>query len=399
MSAVRPLRASPCRTRCTSPVPAAASWSRNVCASVPTVSSADCAAWRRAPTVPLLSIMAARRVYSWRSETVWPVLAPRLAPTSAWRPVDTSFCASTSCACSLASDWRIAPETALVDVNVVFMSLADGRQQRTEHVVDGGDEPARGLVGSLQLQEERHLLVEVDAGDAGERVGGALEQGGLVVRLLARRLARGLEPAYRRGREAGQGGCGAYAGRRVEDALLVERGDELVEPVGEARGAGRIVEVGGVARDGAVAQLGRIAALRRVDAGADRDRAGDPHLDRAGRRHRRCTAPGEETGNVGQRRRSALVALGEGFDEAARDLVELRLVGDGDVVAHLREGGDAARGRAEGRAAGHRHSVDEDGRPGRAGLVELGGRKGNRPRLRIEQSEPVIGVDRHVVVG
>src|SRR5436190_5209658 len=108
--------------------------------------SADCDASRRVATRPLLSIMACRRVSSWRRETDWPVLLPSVAPTSAYRPVATSFCASTSCDCSFIIVSRATSEMALVDVNVVFMSPSRRRYQRAVHVVDGGNELAGGLV-------------------------------------------------------------------------------------------------------------------------------------------------------------------------------------------------------------------------------------------------------------
>ena len=92
------------------------------------------------------------------------------------RPVATSFCASASFACSFISEDRRAPDTALVAMNVLVMALSRRLQQRAEHVVDGGDEARRGLIGALELEQQRHLLVEVDAGDLGERVGGPLQQ-------------------------------------------------------------------------------------------------------------------------------------------------------------------------------------------------------------------------------
>src|SRR5712691_3436199 len=133
--------------------------------------SADCDASRRVETMPLLSMMPCRRVCSCRSETLWPVLLPRLVPTSARRPVETSFCATVSCDCSFIIVSREASAIALVDVTVVFMSLSRRREQRAVHVVDGGEELAGGLVRPLQIQHQRHFFVEVDAGGTRERIG------------------------------------------------------------------------------------------------------------------------------------------------------------------------------------------------------------------------------------
>src|SRR5882724_5628614 len=98
----------------------------------------------------------------------WPVLLPRVAPTSAYRPVVTSFCASVSCDCSFISDTRVASVMALVEVNVVFISASRRREECAEHVVDGRDELAGSLVRALEIQQKRHLLVEVDARRVGQ---------------------------------------------------------------------------------------------------------------------------------------------------------------------------------------------------------------------------------------
>ena len=213
----------------------------------------------------LLSMMVCRRVCSWRSETVWPVLPPSARADvgmAAGRDLLLRIHQLRLQLRSATAAWPAA--IALVEMKVVFMRLAPPRAARRTCCRCVADELAGGLVGALQLEQQRHLLVEVDAGGAGQRVGGARQQRGLVVRVVARGLARRLQPGDRRGGEAGQGShsmpaCAVGSKLRCSSSAI----EQLAQPVGKARGTGRVVDVGRVAGEAAVAQARRIAALGR----------------------------------------------------------------------------------------------------------------------------------------
>ncbi len=128
------------------------SWLKRSCAPSTMFLRAACVMSSRVVTLAFVSIIDVSRVCSWRSEIVSPVLYPRLLPISARRPVESSFCASSSFDCILMTETRVASEIDLVDMKVVFMPSAHRRQKRVEHLVDGGDQLGRRLVGSLQLQ-------------------------------------------------------------------------------------------------------------------------------------------------------------------------------------------------------------------------------------------------------
>ena len=82
-----------------------------------------------------------------------------------------------------------------------------------------------------------------------------------------------------------------------------------------------------------------------------------------GRRQARRARIGEQAGQRGQtRRRRRLVAFGEGVDEAAGDLIELRLILRRDRVAQVGQTGErAGLDRHRRRGAGDRHAVDGHG--------------------------------------
>ena len=232
-------------------------------------------------------------------------------------------------------------------------------------------EPRGGLIGALELEQQRHLLVEVDAGDLGQRVGGALAAASPCSRHRRLRTCappaarhRGRREARRASREATSSRRGIEGLLRAElvDAAAPAAREKPAAPVGCRRRRDRRVAMPPSRSRVAIAALaGSTLALTVIEpARPDEQRAGGGHGRRAG--------IGEEAGRVGQRRRGALVALGEHLDQAARDLVELALIGDGDVVADGGEAGQAARpGQHRAGAAGDRHAVDVDGVAGRAG--------------------------------
>ena len=117
----------------------------------------------------------------------------------------------------------------------------------------------------------------------------------------------------------------------------------------------------------------------------------------AGRR--RAAGPREQPGKVGPAA-ARLVGLGEGGHETAGHLVELGLIHRRDRVAERGEARDiAAAQQHRPRGAGDRDAVDVD-------RVSADARRQRRRRAErdgagrlVEQRDPAIGVDGHVVVG
>src|SRR5690606_3858675 len=94
-----------------------------------------------------------------------------------------------------------------------------------------------------------------------------------------------------------------------------------------SRAAG-VVDVVGITREATVTQPVEVAALFRIGVGGDRDRGCQPAGKRRG--HNRRAGIGEKAWKVGAA--AILIAFGKGLYQATGDLVELRLVGDGDFV-------------------------------------------------------------------
>ena len=76
------------------------------------------------------------------------------------------------------------------------------------------------------------------------------------------------------------------------------------------------------------------------------------------------------------------------------------MIGGGDGVAHGGEPGQPPRSdQHRAGAAGDRHAVDIDGLAGGGGREQQRAIEADGPRLDIEQRNPAVGIDRHVVVG
>src|SRR5690606_16977487 len=129
--------------------------------------------------------------------------------------------------------WRTAVDTARLETGTVFMASPHRREQRREHAVDCRDELCRCLVGSLEFQHDRHLLVYVHARRVRESLRRAGEKGVAVVRLGGGVLAGRLEPADRGAGEAWKVRARGSAHRRIEAALGAEGIGDLPESTGE----------------------------------------------------------------------------------------------------------------------------------------------------------------------
>ncbi len=96
---------------------------RNDSASAAKLSKTLCVAERRVFATALESRIVVSCACSFRSETVWPALKPRLRPTSAWRPVVTSFCAAANRPCAFITERRIVSKSAWVETVSNFIPI------------------------------------------------------------------------------------------------------------------------------------------------------------------------------------------------------------------------------------------------------------------------------------
>ena len=146
----------------------------SLCAALEIWPSASCVEDSRAETSPLESTMPFSRSRSRSKETDWPVRAPSARPMSATRAGRDFLLRLGQLA--LRAQQRIAHrlgDRRGGDEGRSSSPYLTAIEKRRQHVVDRLDQPRRGLVGVLEIEQQRHLHVDVDAGRVGQRLGRA----------------------------------------------------------------------------------------------------------------------------------------------------------------------------------------------------------------------------------